>query len=232
MWKILNFYIFPTIAKMKEFLREYFQQPEGLPWMFAAIVCAVWVLVGIIVWGYRKYSNRNNKVSFPKCLWYRDVVDINEDGEDREYDSHMIEYLSYYSFVMLITSWLEYIIEGEVGRLTRLEMWGVVNALIGLIVCSSAIFLVLKARTILCNWSVNKNWGFFEPIIPLVYARIVLWGRIGAIIWMLIGYIRITSWIGLDGWAVIIAGIIPALFMLYEIIAVFIRKYKNLFFKD
>ncbi len=213
---------------MRKLLQEYFQQTEDLPWTFAAFVCACLAMYGIFCI-LRKYRNRNNRALFPKYLWYSDVIYIQA---DREYEGYMIEYLSYYSIVVLIMSCLEYLVEDNVGLLARLEMWGIVSAFIGLTICSVAIAAFLKVIAILRTYSVNKNQGLFKPITPYSFARIVTLIRFGAIGIMIIGCVRIASWVGLDILVVIIIGIIPALVMFFKIIAVYIRERDMLSFKE
>ncbi len=204
---------------MIDFLREYFQHPEGLPWGVAVFVCA-WLALFRIFCECGKYRNRKNRTLFSKYLWYSGVIYIRNDDES---ESHVAKYLSYYSILVLIMSGLEYVVEGNVGLLARLEMWGVVGAFIGYKIFS---VLGLIIGALYGIRIVNRNGGrsLASIMTSFSFAGMVMFGWLGSLVFMAICYVMITYWRELDIWAVAIAGIIPALIIFYELIVVVIKE--------
>ncbi len=201
---------------MREFLQEYFQQPE-MPWVFAAIVCAGLASVRIFC-DCRKYINKNNSTSFPKYLWYIKFTYIREDGE---YEGYMIKYLSYYSILVLIMSGLEYFIKGDVELLSRLDMWSIVVACIGLQINSGVI------------WFVKRIWGDSASMMTAyAAARVILYYWLSSIGFMIIFYFAITRWRELDIGDISITAVMTVLIVLCQVIVVFVRKYSMLHFKE
>ena len=133
----------------------------------------------------------------------------------------MIKYLSYYSIFVLIMSGLEYFIKGDVELLSRLDMWSIVVACIGLQINSGVI------------WFVKRIWGDSASMMTAyAAARVILYYWLSSIGFMIIFYFAITRWRELDIGDISITAVMTVLIVLCQVIVVFVRKYSMLHFKE
>ncbi len=231
---------------------DYCQQSEALPlWKYAAVVCIGLASIRIVVWVRRKWKECRNKGILPsKYLKNNNVIYIRIDEEYKGYMKgfYRVEYLSYYSFFLLIMSALEYLVEGNVGSLARLEMWGIVGAFIGVLIFS----LIWKIITISDTWYVKKKgvslvWGWIvkrnggisfasmmASTTPFSFFRIVVYTcRLISLVPMIfICFTLAYYFLGLGIIGAIITTTIPVLIVFCDLVGCFIREDEILYFKE
>ena len=123
------------------FTREWFLGVAN-DWQFAAAytVCAV---IGIRVLGGRAHAaisswssasrHRDKQTTvYPSYVSYNGVMYVRLDKKGISF--YTMEYILYYAAVVAIMGALEKIVEGNMGILVRLEVWGIIGALVGSVI--------------------------------------------------------------------------------------------------
>ncbi len=229
----------------------YCEQPEALPsWKIAAVFCGGLVLAGIGFWLYRKFMECKNS---GKGILHLNSLNLGYARKDEEYKGcmkyfYMFKYLSYYSFFVLTMSVLEHRVEGSVGLLARLEMWGICSMFFGVLIS----FFIWKGITSFCTRYENKKWvsdlrgrilkegesfafmmvssktryGFFFRIAVYV-------GRFSSLSVMMATYFMLAYYfINLDFKGAIIATTIPVFIVLCDWVVFFAREDEVAYFKE
>ena len=125
------------------FTREWFLGVAN-DWQFAAAytVCAILgamalgnkLLKASHVWSIApRYCGEQTNV-YPPYVSYNGVMYIR--GSEADMGVCTMEYISYYAAIVVVMGALEKMVEGSIGILVRLEVWGIVGALIGRLVFS------------------------------------------------------------------------------------------------
>ena len=195
-------------------MREFYATWENWLFAVAVLVCLFFfLLTAKELWGEHRRPT-TGKPMFPEMVFYYGTVYHRHDS--MVMDRHP-RYLTYYGVAIMMMGIVEWIVEGSVGLLVKLEIWGLAGAFLGEVFFS----FIGACMGIPATWlSLKFNPTASVASTALIY--VIALGRLGSFLGLLAGmaffYYVIALLNELTFWVVAAAASIPTLIIFVELV--------------